>query len=118
MTTGRAVLGWALAIASVLATLIVARTNEALPRALSTLVIVAGPGLAWVPMLEIRDRAFQVLLCLLTSVTAVILVAQVVTYAAGFSWRPVEFSLLAITLIGLSAQGLVALIRVWREELR
>jgi hypothetical protein len=108
MRHGRTILAWVVASASVLAASLIAATTAPVPRDLSTLVIVVGPGLAWVPMLELDDLAIEALLCLLCSVTAVIIVAQVVTYAAAFSWRPCEFSLLAITLLGLLIQSVVA----------
>ena len=98
---GRVRLGWALALASAIALLLIAATTASLPRDLSTLVIVAGPGMAWVPLLTLDDRAFEVMATILVSVTVVIIVAQIDTYAAGFSWRPCEFALLAVTLIGL-----------------
>lgn len=109
-------LGWSLALTSVVAVLVIAGSTEFLPRVLSTLVIVAGPGLAWVPLLEVRDKAFELLLCLLVSVASVIVVAQVVTYVAFFSWRPCEFALLGITLLGLLLQSWRAVIRSFNEE--
>jgi hypothetical protein len=104
----RSILAWVVALASVLAALFIGATTAPVPRELSTLVIVAGPGLAWVPLLELDDLALEALLCLICSVTAVIIVAQVVTYAVAFSWRPCEFSLLAITLLGLIIQSVIA----------
>lgn len=98
-------------MASMLAALALATSSAGLARDLATLVIVAGPGMAWTPLLELRDRALEVLVSILFSVTALILVAQLVTYAAGFSWRPCEFLLLAVTILGLLGQGVMALVR-------
>jgi hypothetical protein len=100
-------LAWVLALLSVLAVIVIAVSSAALPRIIATLVVVFGPGFAWVPMLNVRDRALEWLLILVTSITAVIIVAQVVTYASGFSWRPCEFSLLGVTLLGLIVQSVL-----------
>jgi hypothetical protein len=116
MTRWRGSLSFALGLVSFVAILVIASSTAALPRELATLIIVAGPGMAWVPLLDLRDFAFEALLWLLCSVAAVILVAQVVTYAAGFSWRPVAFSLLGITVAGLAAQALVSLLSTASEE--
>jgi hypothetical protein len=115
MHSNRMLLGWGVALTSIVATLVVAGTGAPLPRILSTLVIVAGPGLAWVPLLGLRDKALELLLCLLVSVAALIVVAQVVTYVAAFSWQPCEFALLGITLCGLSLQSWPAMIHGLRE---
>jgi hypothetical protein len=115
MHSNRMLLGWGVALTSIVATLVVAGTGASLPRILSTLVIVAGPGLAWVPLLGLRDKALALLLCLLVSVAAVIVVAQVVTYVAAFSWRPCEFALLGMTLCGLWLQSWPAMIHGLRE---
>jgi hypothetical protein len=104
-------MGRLVAMASILAVVFIAASTVPILRGLSTVVIVAGPGLAWVPILAVDDPALEALLCLLTSVSAVIIVAQIVTYAAAFSWQPCEFSLLAITLLGLLAQTMIALQR-------
>jgi hypothetical protein len=116
MTRSRQISSAVLGLISVGATLTVATSTAQLPRELATLVVVAGPGMAWVPLLDLHDLAFEALLCLLCSVTAVILAAQAVTYASAFSWRPVEFSLLAITAAGLSAQALLSLTHARRTE--
>lgn len=110
----RPILGWILALASVLAVIVIASSDAQLPRILATLVIVFGPGLAWVPMLGLRDRALEVLLILLSSVACLIIVAQVVTYAFSFSWRPCEYSMLGITLIGLVLQYVLAIMSLAR----
>lgn len=99
-----------LAMATVLAALLVETSNDSLLRALGALVIIAGPGIAWVPLLDVQDRAVEVLLCILCSVSAVILVAQAVTYIAFFSWRPCEFTLIAITLLGLVTESVYTLL--------
>lgn len=104
-------MGSLVAMTSMLAALALSTSTAGLPRSLGTLVIIAGPGLAWVPLLELPDRALEALVSLLLSVASVILVAQVVTYASGFSWKPCEFLLLAVTIMGLLAQGVVALAR-------
>lgn len=108
-----AVLGAFLGLISIFAILAIDESSARLPRALATLVIVAGPGLAWVPLLRIRDPGLAALLALVVSVSSVILIAQIVTYAAGFSWRPCAFVLLSITVIGLLTQ---ALIGTWRPS--
>ena len=112
----RSIMAAVVAMATVFAALAIEGSTAGLPRALGTLVIVAGPGIAWVPLLDVRDRAIEVLLCMLCSVAAVILVAQAVTYAAFFSWRPCEFALIAITLVGLLAQSLSGLRRAGTPE--
>ena len=99
-----------LAVASMVAIVALARTTAVLPRAVGTLVIVSGPGLAWAPLIQIRDRALEAMVAILISVTAVILIAQAVTYAASFSWRPCEFILVTVTALGLFVQALVALL--------
>jgi hypothetical protein len=98
-------------MATALAALAIESSGNGLLRALGALVIVAGPGLAWVPLLGVQDRAVEILLCMLCSVTAVIIVAQAVTYIAFFSWRPCEFALIAITLVGLVVEIVFELAR-------
>ena len=111
MAKARFLLGGSVVALSAVSAVVIARSNAPLPRDLSALVVVAGPGLAWVPALRLRDLAVQVLLAVLCSVTAVICVAQLVTYAAAFSWRPCEYGLLGLTALGLAVQILVALAR-------
>ncbi len=113
MTTSR--VSSVLGLLSIAAILVIDHSVASLPRALATVVIVAGPGLAWIPLLNIRDAAFAALLALVFSVSALVLVAQVVTYAAGFSWRPCAFALLAISTAGLLTQALTAVIKDRRE---
>jgi hypothetical protein len=104
------------AMATVFAALIIAKSNDGLLRALGALVIIAGPGMAWVPLLDVQDRVVKVLLYMLCSVSAVILVAQAVTYIAFFSWRPCEFTLIAITLLGLLTESVSALLRARKSQ--
>jgi hypothetical protein len=103
-------------MATVFAVLVIEASNNGLLRALGAVVIIAGPGVAWVPLLEVQDRAVEVLLCVLCSVSAVILVAQAVTYIAFFSWRPCEFALIGITVAGLLAESISALLRAGSSQ--
>jgi hypothetical protein len=76
------------------------------PRTLAAGVIALGPGCALVPLIGIPDRGAAALAALLVSVSALVVVAQAVTYVAGFSWRPCALAMLALTLGGIAAQVL------------
>lgn len=75
-------------------------------RSLASVVVVLGPGLAFTPLLRIRDRAMAVLLATLIAVTSLVCVAQAVTYVASFSWRPCAIILSGLTALGATTQTL------------
>lgn len=72
--------------------------------AAASFVVVAAPGLAFVPLLELKDRALNAVLVILLSLAVNVCVAQAVTYIKAFSWRPCAVVVLSVTLIGTMIQ--------------
>jgi len=72
--------------------------------AAASFIVVAGPGLAFVPLLGLKDRALNAVLVVLLSFAVNVCVAQAVTYIKAFSWRPCALVVLSLTLIGVMIQ--------------
>lgn len=72
--------------------------------AAASFVLVAAPGLAFVPLLRLTDLALNVVLVVLLSFAVNVCVAQAVTYIKAYSWRPCAFIVLGLTMVGAMIQ--------------
>jgi hypothetical protein len=72
--------------------------------AAASFVLVAAPGLAFVPLLGLTDLALKTVLVVLLSFAVNVCVAQAVTYVKAYSWRPCAFVVLGLTMVGAMIQ--------------
>jgi hypothetical protein len=89
--------------ANLLAALAIDLGSSVALRGPAAAMIVFGTGIAIVPLLRIGDAALNITLVLLTSISALICVTQLVTFTQGFTWRPCERYLLIVTAVGSAA---------------
>ncbi|MBV9818807.1 MAG: hypothetical protein JOZ07_10710 [Solirubrobacterales bacterium] len=84
--------------------LIFATPHGPLRFAAASFIVVAAPGLAFVPILGLKDRELNAVLVIMFSLAVNVCVAQAVTYIKAFSWRPCALAVLSVTLIGVMIQ--------------
>lgn len=89
---------WTLAPVLATASVVVILTMHGPLREIATAVVVAGPGLVSARIIG-GPREIKLLIAVLVSLSVTVCVAQAVTYAAGFSWKPCLWILLTVTWI-------------------
>lgn len=91
--------------ACAIASYVLFATSGSLGRGVVTAAAISvGPGLALVPLVRLEDALLKAILVVLVSIATDICVAQAVTYASGFSWRPCAIALLGICVFGALLQ--------------
>ncbi len=75
--------------------------------AAASFIVALGPGLGIVPLCRVHDHVVNAVLVPMCSIAVNVLVAQVVMYVRGFTWRPCAVIVVIITLIGVCLQAVL-----------